>query len=159
MDFFFLWHRDHTLVSKWFWLNMNGNLIDHIPFPHGGSYGIHIHKGDNISGNWKVFFWRFHVLCLAPLSPALISVHPVISLVMWEWWSRDNGTLSFHMRQEDSLQTRTCFSTGGVNRFLLSPHPRVSTVVSLTFRFHHQFHRLSFISVGATTHRTQVKHS
>lgn len=51
-------------------------------------------------------------LSTSPPSPL---VHPVISLVMWEWWSRDNGMLSFHMRQEDSLQASTCFSTGERN--------------------------------------------
>lgn len=100
--------------SPWndFRLNMNGNIIYQVPSPARRSYGIHIHKGGNISGNWKVFLWWFHVLCSAPLARSLPSANPVISLVMWEWWSRDNGTLSFHMRQEDSLQALTCFSTG-----------------------------------------------
>ncbi len=47
------------------------------------------------------------------------------------------------------------FLGGGANRFLLSPHARVSTIVGLTFRFHHQFHLLSFISAGAATCRDQ----
>ena len=143
--------------SPWndFRLNMNGNIIYQVPSPARRSYGIHIHKGGNISGNWKVFLWWFHVLCLAPLARSLLSAHPVISLVMWEWWSRDNGTLSFHMRQEDSLQALTCFSTGEWIASCYLHVPASQQLSVLHFVFITGFHLQSFISAGAATHRTQ----
>lgn len=113
MDFS-LAHRE-TLVSKWLWLNMNGNIIYHIPFTTQRSYGIHIQKR-------RQYFWKLEGILMMISCPQLSTslslsfrLHPVISLVMWEWWSRDNGMLSFHMRQEDSLQALTCFSTGERN--------------------------------------------
>lgn len=136
-----------TLVLKWFWLNMNGNVIYHMLI-----YGIHIHKGDH-----KLEGILTMISC--PQWTTFLSLSfrctPLISLVMWEWWSRDNGSLSFYMRQEDSLQALTCFTTGERNASCYLPHPRASTVVSLTFPFHHQFHLWSFISARAATHSTQ----
>lgn len=47
------------------------------------------------------------------------------------------------------------FLDGGEKCIPLSPHPCVSTVVSLAFPFHYQFHLLIFISARAAIHRTQ----
>lgn len=55
-------HSDHTLVSKRCCWNLNGNLIDPIPFPCDPDPVVDTgHKGGDITRYWKVFFWRFHV--------------------------------------------------------------------------------------------------
>lgn len=85
----------HPKLCRW---NMNGNLIDPVPFqrrPEEASEGVSAAHCDAIL--LEITHPRVRrLVCLR-------SAHPVISLVMWEWWSRDNGTLSLHMRQEDSL--------------------------------------------------------
>lgn len=55
-------HCDRTLVSKRCCWNMNGNLIDPVPFPRDPDPVADTgHKGGDITRYWKVFFWGFHV--------------------------------------------------------------------------------------------------
>ena len=150
-------HGTRSLL-RWLWLNVKGNIIYQIPFPPGRTYRTRIENRDNISGNWTVFlWWWFSCPQLSTSLSFLLLVHPVISLVIREWWSRDNGMLSFHMRQEESLQAVTCFSTGEKNASCSLHIPASQQLSILHFLFIISSIFRFFISAGAATCRTSAK--
>lgn len=103
-------------LSEWFWHNMNGNIIYYIPPPLGDfSEHTYIKEKTFLEIEWDPCDDFMSSAYSLSLSLFFFLVHPVISLVMWEWSSCDNSTFLFHMRQEDSLQALTCFSTGESN--------------------------------------------
>lgn len=126
---------------------MNGNLIDPVPFQRRANAVEEAVEGVSAADCEAIL-----LEITRPRLRRLVSLrlaHPVISLVMWEWWSRDNGTLSLHMRQEDSLRT----PNGGRGR-------RVASCYQAQFQQlpveHVRFRSLSVITVGGIRAQTRI---